>query len=101
MVDRNPTAFLKEEYEALVAQGLDWRIKPLVGPSTARANVGGKENVIVLSSNNYLGLATHPKVKRAAIQAVRTHGAGSGSVRPIAGTMDLHEELECTVARFK
>lgn len=55
----------------------------------------------MLCSNNYLGLSTHPKVKEAAIKAVRTHGAGSGSVRPIAGTMDLHVELESRLARFK
>src|SRR5690349_19424343 len=101
MATRDPVGFLRQEYEALVAQDLDWRIKPLVGPSSPRANVSGKENVIVLSSNNYLGLATHPKVKSAAAKAVRTHGAGSGSVRPIAGTMDIHEELERTIAHFK
>jgi glycine C-acetyltransferase len=52
-------------------------------------------------SNNYLGLSNHPALKEAAIAAVRTHGAGSGSVRPIAGTMDLHAELERRLARFK
>ena len=98
---RNPTAFLKEEYEQLAAQDLDWRIKTLVGPSGPRANVGGKKNVIVLCSNNYLGLSTHPKVRAASKRAVASHGAGSGSVRPIAGTMDLHEEVEKTIARFK
>ncbi len=92
---------MRQEYDSLVAQDLDWRIKELRGPSLPRANVAGKENVIVLCSNNYLGLATHPKVKAAAARAVRTHGAGSGSVRPIAGTMDLHEELERTIAHFK
>ncbi len=101
MAQRDPVGFLRQEYEALVAQDLDWRIKPLGGPSLPRAKVAGKENVIVLSSNNYLGLATHPKVKSAAAKAVHSHGAGSGSVRPIAGTMDLHEELEQTIAHFK
>jgi glycine C-acetyltransferase len=55
----------------------------------------------MLCSNNYLNLSNHPKLKRAAAQAARTHGAGSGSVRPIAGSMDLHEELERRIARFK
>ncbi|MBI3841286.1 MAG: aminotransferase class I/II-fold pyridoxal phosphate-dependent enzyme, partial [Thaumarchaeota archaeon] len=55
----------------------------------------------MLCSNNYLGLSNHPRLKEAAIEAVRTHGAGSGSVRPIAGNMDLHEELESGLARFK
>ena len=101
MPTRDPVGFLRTEYDSLVAQDLDWRIKALRGPSLPRANVGGKENVIVLCSNNYLGLSTHPKVKAAAAKAARTHGGGSGSVRPIAGTMDLHEELEHTIAKFK
>ena len=101
MAPRDPVGFLRQEYDSLVTQDLDWRIKPLIGPSAPRSNVAGKPNVIVLCSNNYLGLATHPKVKAAAARAVRTHGAGSGSVRPIAGTMDLHEELEATIAGFK
>jgi glycine C-acetyltransferase len=52
-------------------------------------------------SNNYLGLSNHPKLKEAAIKAVQTHGAGSGSVRPIAGNMDIHIELEKRLASFK
>src|SRR5439155_16768680 len=55
----------------------------------------------MLCSNNYLNLSNHPKVKRAAREAGKTHGAGSGSVRPIAGNMDLHEELERRIARVK
>lgn len=99
-MQRNPTAFLKEEYEALAAQSLDWKIRVLKGPSAPHSNVGGKD-VIMLCSNNYLNLSNHPKLKRAAVQATRQYGAGSGSVRPIAGTMDLHEELERRIARFK
>jgi glycine C-acetyltransferase len=97
---RDPTAFLKEEYEELVEQALDWRLRELQGPSSPRAMVDGKE-VIMLCSNNYLGLSTHPKLKQAAIDAIKTHGVGSGSVRPIAGNMDLHEELERRLAKFK
>jgi glycine C-acetyltransferase len=52
-------------------------------------------------SNNYLGFSNHPKLKEAAIKAVQSHGAGSGSVRPIAGNMDLHMELERRLAKFK
>jgi len=99
-MQRDPTGFLREEYEALVAQSLDWKIRVLKGPSAPHSNVGGKD-VIMLCSNNYLNLSNHPKVKRAAIQAAREYGGGSGSVRPIAGTMDLHEELERRIARFK
>jgi glycine C-acetyltransferase len=97
---RNPTAFLAEEYQALVKSELDWKLRVLQGPSTPRCIVDGKK-VLMLCSNNYLGLSDHPKVKEAAIQAVKTHGAGSGSVRPIAGTMDIHIELEKRLAKFK
>ncbi len=99
-MQRDPTGFLRQEYEALAAQSLDWKIRTLKGPSAPHSNVGGKD-VIMLCSNNYLNLSNHPKLKRAAIQAARAYGAGSGSVRPIAGTMDLHEELERRIARFK
>ena len=97
---RNPTSFLKEEYEALVKSELDWRIRILQGPSTPWCTVDGKK-VLMFCSNNYLSLSNHPKLKEAAIKAVQTHGAGSGSVRPIAGTMDIHVELEKRLARFK
>ena len=99
-MQRDPTGFLKEEYEALAAQSLDWKIRVLKGPSAPHSNVAGKD-VIMLCSNNYLNLSNHPKLKRAAVQATRQYGSGSGSVRPIAGTMDLHEELERRIARFK
>jgi len=97
---RNPTAFLAEEYQALVKSELDWKLRILQGPSTPRCIVDGKK-VLMLCSNNYLGLSDHPKVKEAAMQAIKTHGAGSGSVRPIAGTMDIHIELEKRLAKFK
>lgn len=100
MARRDPVSFLREEYEKLVSNDLDWRLKVLQGPSTSRCVVDGKK-VIMLCSNNYLSLSNHPKVKQAAIDAVRTHGAGSGSVRPIAGNMDLHQELEMRLAKFK
>jgi glycine C-acetyltransferase len=97
---RNPTAFLREEYEELVKSELDWKLRVLQGPSTPWCVVDGKK-VLMFCSNNYLGLSNHPKLKEAAIEAVRTHGAGSGSVRPIAGNMDLHIELERRLAKFK
>src|SRR3989475_13159268 len=100
MAKRDPTAWMRAEYEALVAQSLDWKLRVLQGPSAPRSVVDGKR-VIMLCSNNYLNLSNHPKVKRAAREAVKTHGAGSGSVRPIAGNMDLHEELERRISRFK
>ena len=99
-MQRDATGWMRTEYENLVAQSLDWRPRTLQGPSAPRSKVDGKE-VIMLASNNYLNLSTHPKVKRAAKEAVKTHGAGSGSVRPIAGTQDLHLELEKKIAHFK
>ena len=72
----------------------------LQGPDFPWCEVDGKK-VLMFCSNNYLGLSNHPKLKEAAIEAVRTHGAGSGSVRPIAGNMDLHVELETRLAKFK
>jgi glycine C-acetyltransferase len=97
---RNPTGFLRDEYEELVKSELDWKLRVLQGPSTPWCNVDGKK-VLMFCSNNYLGLSNHPKLKEAAIKAVETHGAGSGSVRPIAGTMDLHMDLERRLAKFK
>jgi glycine C-acetyltransferase len=100
MAGRDPTGFLKAEYDQLVKSELDWKLRVLRGPSTPRCVVDGRK-VIMLCSNNYLSLSNHPKVKKAAIDAVKTHGAGSGSVRPIAGNMDLHMELERRLAQFK
>lgn len=97
---RDPTGFLLEEYNDLVKKELDWKLRVLEGPSTTRCVVDGKE-LIMLCSNNYLGLANHPRLKEAAIQAIKTHGAGSGSVRPIAGNMDIHIEVERRLAKFK
>ncbi len=97
---RDPTRFLKEEYDDLVDKALDWKLKTLTGPSEPLSVVDGKK-VIVLCSNNYLGLTTHPKLKEAALKAIGSHGVGSGAVRPISGNMDLHVELEMRLARFK
>ncbi len=100
MTDRDPVGFLGREVAELVAADLDWKLRVLGGPSTPRCTVDGRP-VLMFCSNNYLGLSNHPRLKEAAIAAVRSHGVGSGSVRPIAGTMDLHMELERRLARFK
>ena len=91
---------LREELRGLDQQDLLWRIRTLQSPSAPHAKVDGK-NVIVLCSNNYLGLANHPKLRQAAIAATRKYGAGSGSVRVIAGTMDLHVKLEKELADYR
>jgi glycine C-acetyltransferase len=91
---------LRAELEGLDKEELLWRIRTLQSPSAPHAKVDGR-NVIVLCSNNYLGLANHPKLKQAAIAATRKYGAGSGSVRVIAGTMDLHLRLERVLADYR
>lgn len=97
---RDPNGFLRKEYEELVEKGFDWKLRTLEGPSAPRCKVDGKD-VIMLCSNNYLNLSNHPRLIKAAKKALDTHGAGSGSVRPIAGNMDLHIQAEKAVAKFK
>ena len=93
-------SWMTEKYTSLVNQGLDWRLKSLETASEPRCTVDGKEN-IMLCANNYLNLTTHKKVIDAMVEATKTYGAGSGSVRAIAGNMQLHEDLESTIAKFK
>jgi glycine C-acetyltransferase len=97
---RNPLAFLDAEIEELKAKGIFRRLRVVQTEQKSRCVIDGKE-VITLSSNNYLGLNTHPKLMAAAAEAVRDYGAGSGAVRTIAGTMTLHEQLEQRLADFK
>jgi len=97
---RSPLAFLDAEIEDLRAKGLYRRLRVVESEQRSRCTIDGRE-VITLSSNNYLGLNTHPKLRRAAIEAIERYGAGSGAVRTIAGTMTLHEELESRLASFK
>ena len=97
---RNPLAFLDAEIEDLKAKGRYRRLRVVQSEQRSRCVIDGRE-VITLSSNNYLGLNTHPRLRDAAIEAVRRFGAGSGAVRTIAGTMSLHEELERRLAEFK
>jgi glycine C-acetyltransferase len=96
----DPMAFLEAEIEDLRAKGLYRRLRVVESEQKSRCVIDGRE-VITLSSNNYLGLNTHPKLKAAALAAVERFGAGSGAVRTIAGTMSLHEELEARLADFK
>ena len=97
---RNPLAFLDAEIEQLRQKGLFRRLRVVESEQRSRCLIDGRE-VITLSSNNYLGLTTHPRLRRAAIEAVERYGAGSGAVRTIAGTMSLHEDLEARLAAFK
>ena len=97
---RNPTAFLKEEYDELVKNNFDWKLRILQSGSAPHSVVDGKE-VIMLCSNNYLNLSNHPRLVKGAIDAAKKFGAGSGSVRAIAGTLELHMEVEKKLAKFK
>lgn len=92
--------YLQESIQELKDQGVYRKLPVLEGPNQAEIMLNGK-SVINLSSNNYLGLATHPRLKKAAIEAVEKYGVGSGAVRPIIGNMDIHEELEVILAKFK
>jgi glycine C-acetyltransferase len=97
---RNPVEFLEEEYDELRKKDLNWEPFELMGASGAVSNINGIQKII-LCSNNYLGLTTHPKLKAAFIEGVKKYGVGSGAVRPISGTMDVHVELEKRLAKFK
>ena len=91
---------VSEELRKLREQGLYRKLRVLDGEQLPVAQFEGRQ-VINLSSNNYLGLNTHPKLREAALEATRRYGVGSGAVRTIAGTMSLHMELEEKIARFK
>lgn len=92
--------FLKEQIEQLKKDGV-YRKLPILETASKGEVVLNGEKVINLSSNNYLGFANHPRLKKAAIEAVEKYGAGSGAVRTIIGNMDIHEELEELLAKFK
>jgi glycine C-acetyltransferase len=100
MITEKRTQFLADELDQMRRQGL---FRPLCVLDTAQDTevvVDGKR-VLNLSSNNYLGLTTHPRLKTAMIEATEKWGAGSGAVRTIAGTMTVHEDLERRLAEFK
>ena len=92
--------WMEARYQELSEQSLLWEPPTLESPNQPRCDMDGKPT-IMLSANNYLNLTTHPKVMDAMIDATRKYGAGSGSVRAIAGTMDIHLEAEKKVAEFK
>ncbi|HET9589303.1 MAG TPA: glycine C-acetyltransferase, partial [Anaerolineales bacterium] len=92
--------WLAQEIEALKEQGLYNRIRTIGSAQGAWLVVDGK-NVLNFCSNNYLGLANHPKIVEAAKDATKKYGVGPAAVRSIAGTMDLHVQLEERLARFK
>jgi glycine C-acetyltransferase len=100
MITEKKTQFLVDELDQLRQQGLFRALRVLGSAQDTEVVVDGK-HVLNLSSNNYLGLTTHPRLKTAMIEATQAWGAGSGAVRTIAGTMTVHEELERRLAEFK
>lgn len=92
--------FLDENLLALQAQGLYNEIDPVEGANGPIIKVGGKQ-LVNLSSNNYLGLATNDELKKIAQETIASYGVGAGAVRTINGTLDLHVKLEETLAKFK
>ncbi|MEX2182149.1 MAG: glycine C-acetyltransferase [Gemmatimonadaceae bacterium] len=93
-------AALQTELDALKAGGTYKRLNHLASPQSARVQMEGRGEVLILSSNNYLGLCDEPAVVEAGIAGLRTFGAGTGSVRFICGTFTVHRELEAAIARF-
>lgn len=96
----NGFAHLQAELEKWKEQGTFRKLLEMESDQGPRVKINGRE-VIQLSSNNYLGLTTHPKLKAAALDAVNKFGVGTGSVRTIVGTFTMHEELERRLATFK
>jgi len=97
---RPQLAYLGTALEELKQQHRYFHLRVLAGEQRPVATFDGKK-VINLSSNNYLGLTSHPKLRSAAIAAIRKYGVGAGAVRTIAGTMRIHMDLERQIAKFK
>ncbi len=97
---RDPLEYLAAELNGLKTQGLYRTLRILEDEQKSKTTVDHRD-VVNLSSNNYLGLTTHPRLRERALEATRRYGVGTGSVRTIAGTMDIHMELERRLADFK
>src|SRR5450432_2548570 len=100
MVMSNPLLYLHDQLQQWRADGTYQRLRILESESAAESRFDGKQ-VINLASNNYLGLTTHPKLREAALDAIKKYGVGSGAVRTISGTMSIHIQLEERIADFK
>jgi len=97
---RDPLAYLTTELTSLKTQGLYRKLRVLEDEQKPHTTFDHRL-VVNLSSNNYLGLTTHPRLRERALEATRRFGVGTGSVRTIAGTMAIHMELERRLAEFK
>jgi len=97
---QNPLQYVSEQLQELRDKGVAPSLRVLQGEQKPVCTFDGKE-VINLASNNYLALTTHKALRKAAVEAAKTYGAGAGAVRTIAGTMQLHMQLEEQIAKFK
>jgi glycine C-acetyltransferase len=100
MIKQNPLQYVSEQLKELREKGVAPKLRVLQGEQKAVCTFDGRE-VINLASNNYLGLTTHKALRKAAVEAAKKYGAGAGAVRTIAGTMQLHMQLEEQIAKFK
>jgi glycine C-acetyltransferase len=100
MIKQNPLQYVSEQLKELREKGVAPKLRVLQGEQKAVCTFDGRE-VINLASNNYLGLTTHKALRKAAVNAAKKYGAGAGAVRTIAGTMQLHMQLEEQIAKFK
>src|SRR5215470_10722433 len=97
---QNPLQYVTDQLNELRANGVAPKLRVLEGEQKPVCIFDGKE-VINLASNNYLGLTAHKALRKAAVEATKTLGAGAGAVRTIAGTMQVHMQLEEQIAKFK
>lgn len=97
---RPQLAYLTDQMNELKAKGTHFNLRVLEDEQAPECTIDGK-HVINIASNNYLGLTTHPRLREAALAALKKYGVGSGAVRTVAGTMKIHMELEQKIARFK
>jgi glycine C-acetyltransferase len=94
------TADIQSQIAQLKTDRVYKRLNHLTSPQGAHVAMEGRGDIVVLSSNNYVGLANHPRVVEAGVEALRHYGAGTASVRFICGTFDVHRDLEAALARF-
>ena len=100
MMKQNPLQYVSDQLQELRTKGVAPKLRVLEGEQKPVCTFDERE-VINLASNNYLGLTTHKALRKAAVEAAKYFGAGAGAVRTIAGTMQLHMQLEEQIARFK
>src|SRR6202022_2120092 len=91
---------VSQTLDEIKAQGLYKTGRIITSPQDAKISIAGGKRVLNMCANNYLGLADHPALIKAAKEALDTHGFGMASVRFICGTQDIHKELEAALTKF-